>query len=448
MRLKTYLATYLLFLLILFGSIGIVSTYLSNSQVTMLKNKSEGQFESITRSLYRDVTALYAREQHRPDIFQSSVISLVQSYAHYYRRHNVSLFVEHLVVPLNRREDRGLVFIQDLAGRYVIRATGFLPAPFDEFLLGYTLDVTENIQEMRDVQSVLLFSAIMFSALAAVALYMILSSIFKPLQIVAETSREIAGGNFDRRIEIKGKNELAQMGADFNKMADQIQVQILSLEEEAENKQQFVDNFAHEIRTPLTSIYGYAELLQKAALNEEEIIESATYIMEESRHMRNIANSLLELATLRDYVPEMAEINIANLFEDILQSVKIHYSNDFDDNTICGQEDLVKALLLNLCNNAKKAYEGVDGLVKLAAEREDGGIKITVTDYGCGIPRDQLQKIFEPFYRLDTARNRVLAGGGVGLGLTLCKRIVDVHGAKMQIESEPGKGTTVEVLFN
>jgi len=160
--------------------------------------------------------------------------------------------------------------------------------------------------------------------------------------------------------------------------------------------------------------------------------------------MRNIANSLLELATLRDYVPEMSGINVQKIFDEISQAMLVETIVDTPDMTIKGQEDLIKSLLLNLCSNALKAGSTH---VKLAAMGVGSQVKITVTDNGCGIPADQLQKIFEPFYRLDKARNRILASGGVGLGLTLCQRIAAVHGAQMQVMSQEGVGTLVEVIF-
>ena len=443
MKLKTYLATYLLFLLILFASIGLVSVYLTNSQMDMLKDKSAGQFQAIIHTLARDVSVLWGRGDWHPAAFSGAVAERVRGYARYYSRQNIHLNIIDFNLTRGTPPQPEVYFSSDTG--YFILAGDFLPEPFNNLWLEYRWDVSGEILNMRGVQRTLLVTAIAFSLVAAVALYFILSSIFKPLHIIAGASKKIAGGEFGERIIVSGNNELAQVAIDFNMMAERIENQMFSLEEEAKNKQQFVDNFAHEIRTPLTSIYGYAEYMQKVALNEEEVIDFASSIMDESRHMRNIANSLLELATLRDYVPEMDNINVENLFADIAQSMDIVTVIDTPHITIRGQEDLIKSLLLNLCNNAKKA--GSD-FVELAAVCLQDAIKITVTDNGCGIPTDQLQKIFEPFYRLDKARNRVLASGGVGLGLTLCQRIAAVHGAKINILSQEGNGTKVEILFN
>ena len=279
-----------------------------------------------------------------------------------------------------------------------------------------------------------------------------MSSIFKPLTIVAKVSREIASGKFSERIPVKSKNEVAQVALDFNKMAERIEQQISLLEEEAANKQQFVDNFAHEMRTPLTSIYGYAEYMQKARLDEGETIELSERIMNRTSYLKEIANSLLKLAMLRDYTPDKREISIRHLFDDVAQTIKapmeeanIEFTCKSDAEVISGQEDLIKSLLLNLCLNALKSCASNKGVVHMEAKKESGGITLSVTDNGCGIPEDLLAKITEPFYRVDKARNR--EHGGAGLGLTLCQKIADVHGAEMLIESDVGAGTTVKITF-
>jgi len=453
MRLKTFIATYLLFLTILFSSVGIVSTYLTNSQINMLEDKSAGQFQVIMHTLVRDISLSWGRYGWGHGDFSDTVSRIVDDYARYYSRHNVHIFITDLARTQSEIEVVApeMAFIQR-GEHYYIHAQSTLPAPFEHFLFDYRLNITENIVEMRSVQNVLLVSAIIFSIVAAFALNLILASIFKPLNIVANASREIAEGKFGERIPVRGNNELSQVAYDFNKMAERVEDQIAYLEEEAQNKQQFVDNFAHEIRTPLTSIYGYAEYLQKTTLDEKEIIESSEYIMSEAAHMKNIANSLLELATLRDYVPVKDEIQVSKLFDDIAgtleqllheRGVGLICDNDID--IINAQEDLIKSLLLNLCTNAIKACASDEGIVWLKAHAHADGIVVSVSDNGCGIPEESLQKVTEPFYRLDKSRNR--EHGGTGLGLTLCSQIAAVHKAEMIINSSPGAGTTIDIIF-
>ena len=489
MRLKTFIATYLLFLCILFSSLGIVAVYMANSQTEILKEKSVGEYHSIAATLAKDIAVIYGRSAGFPDMDSAeSVNSLVKGYTQYYRRYNIEIAVDDLSLPERSGGgssgsggdvdgsdgsdgSSGSSGSGDMDGgdggsssafneisfvrqeqEHFIRIIGMLPEPFQFYQLSYYLNITKNIMETQNIQNILLLFAVIFSVFTAIALYFILSGIFKPLGAVADISRKIADGQYDERIYIRGKHELAEMAADFNRMAEIIEKQISFLEAEAVGKQQFVDNFAHEIRTPLTTIYGYAEYMQKASLDEKEIIESAQYIMDESSHMKNISNSLLELATLRNYAAVKSKIYIPRLFDEISRSMEkslrehnIQLICNYEVDTIDGQEDLIKSLLINLCHNALKSCTPDEGIIHLGAERQGGNIVISVSDNGCGIPGDSIEKITEPFYRVDKARSR--EQGGAGLGLTLCKQIVEAHGAGMIIESVVGMGTTVKITF-
>ena len=454
MRLKTFIATFLLFLTILFSSVGIVSFYLNNSQINMLKDKSAGQFQTIVSSIDRDVAALWGRgaeQGHTGTDFYEAVDALVRGYARYYSRHNIDISITNLRLSRNEPPPSEITF-ESRDEEYFIFITGLLSEPFSYFLLEYRLDISGSIMEMRSIQSILLVSIIAFSIIAAFGLYIVLSSIFRPLTIVAKTSREIADGKFGERIPITSNNEIAQVAVDFNKMAERIERQIHLLEEESENKQQFVDNFAHEMRTPLTSIYGYAEYMQKAILEDGEIIELSERIMNRAGYLQEIANSLLQLAMLRSYAPKKKEIAVRHLFEDIAITLKVPIENvgvkficNPDADVIYGQEDLIKSLLLNLCLNALKACTPKEGAINLEAKNKGNGVILSVTDNGCGIPTDSLPKVTEPFYRVDKARNR--KDGGAGLGLALCQKIAEAHGAEMIIESAVGTGTTVKITF-
>jgi len=417
----------------------------------MLKETSAGRFQTITSSLARDVAVLWGRHVE-PAYFYDAVDSLVRGYARYYGRHNIYISLTNTELSwLAHRPELPEISTAHREQNRFINIMGPLPAPFGHFVLEYNHDITGNVADMQNIQRVLLLAAIVFSIVAAIALHFILASIFRPLSIVATASKKIADGRFGERIPIKGKNELANVAIHFNKM-------VAHLEEEALSKQQFADNFAHEIRTPLTSIYGYAQYMQKARLSEEEIIESAGYILAEAGHMSNVANSLLELATLRNYAPAKSAIIISKLFADINQTLEsplrengaelICHSGD--DILIYGQQDLIRSLLLNLCTNGIKACAQGKGKIHLEAVAHSNFVTISVTDNGCGIPAESLAKIYEPFYRVDKSRSRELdAAGksGAGLGLTLCKQIAEAHNAEISVQSSPGLGTIVKIKF-
>ncbi|MCL2253357.1 MAG: HAMP domain-containing histidine kinase [Lachnospiraceae bacterium] len=451
MRIRTFIATYLLFLAVLFSSVGIVSFYLNKTQINMLKDKCAGQFQTIVSSLDRDVAVTWGRNGLADADFFENVEMLIRGYAKYYLRHNISITMIDYRLSGSEPPPSEIAFYNN-DGVYFILISGLLSEPFGYFLLDYRMDITESITEMRMIQNILLISMVAFSVIAAIGLYLVLTSIFRPLAVVAEASREISNGKFDERIPVNAKNELAQVAIDFNKMAEHVEHQIFLFAEEAENKQQFVDNFAHEMRTPLTAIYGYAEYMQKAPLEDGEVVEISERIMNRAGYLKDIANSLLELAMLRDYKPKIKEIQVQHLFDDIAQTLAepialagINFIYNTNAYMIKGQEDLLKSLMLNLCHNAIKACPRNKGIISMEAKEECGGITLAITDDGCGIPKESLAKVTEPFYRVDKARNR--KEGGTGLGLTLCKRIAEAHGAEMSIESGINVGTTVKIKY-
>jgi len=449
MRIRIYLATYLLFIIILFSSLGIVSAYMTNTQINMYTDKCIREFQTISHALYRDLYTLAGRGQ----LYAQEIAILVDGYAIYFRQQNIIIEIMDLtLVPWYTPEYAGAVvtYSQRETGQY-IHIFGALPEPLGHFRLDYFYNITAYMDNMRRIQNILLMVCIIFSVITAFALYFIVASVFKPLGVISRATRNISSGQYSERIPIKGKNELAQVAADFNQMAEQIQGQIYMLEKVAADKQQFIDNFAHEIRTPLTSIYGNAEYMQRALLDEGETIELTQLIMNNSTHMKQIANSLLQLATLRDYTPVMGEISIRQLFDDVgkimydsLYEKAVRITYKIGASSVWGQEDLIKSLLLNLCYNAAKACER-GGNIELGARENGPYITLYVRDNGHGIAPENLPKITEPFYRIDKARSR--EHGGVGLGLTLCKQIADVHGAKFTVESALGVGTKVSLLL-
>lgn len=448
MRIKTFLATYLLFVLVFFTSLGVVSVYMTSSQLNMLREKSEAEFRTIAASLAKDIAVLSGRNLGFLD-FEESVHDLTDGYSRYYQKNNISLELENVSDAAEPKTE----FIFATEGqKHFLLISGELSGSFQYYRLNYSCDISQNISDLERVQNILLLLAVIFSAITALALYIILSKIFKPLGIVSRISRKIADGQYNERINVKGRNELSSMAENFNRMATEIEKQIHLLEEEVSQKQQFVDNFAHEIRTPLTSIYGYAEYMQKARLNEEELIESAQSILNEAGYMRKISDSLLELAMLRQYTMRKQRVSLPQLLDGAAQSLRGLMPEKQTEiicvceaNVLLGQEDLLRSLLLNLGVNAIKACPSVGGVIRLEAKEEAQHVALAVTDNGCGIPEESISRVTEPFYRVDKARSRET--GGVGLGLALCLQIVSAHDAQMRIDSKPGHGTRVEIIF-
>lgn len=442
MKLKTFFISYALFLAILLGALATISFYLTRHQIQSLQAQSVAEYQRISGVIEREVNAVYER-----GVEPFVIDALLESHINFHLNRNVLLTIE----PNENVAVATHVSFENLDG-HLIQVEGNLNTLAGGFDFGITFDVTESTDELREIQRVFLHLFVIFSLISALILYVVLNKIFQPLEQVATSAKKIADGNFDERIILKGKNEIAVVADHFNQMASEIESKIHLLQEESQRKQQFMDNLAHEIRTPLTSIYAYAELMQRVALNEKEKYESIGYIMSESTHMKKITNSMLELAALRNHTIEKEEISIEKLFSQIANTLEMpfkEYQVGFTANPIngvlLGQDDLIKSLILNLCMNSAKACESGVGAVVLKAQAKTDQIIISVADNGCGMANEELEKITEPFYQVDKVRNR--ASGGIGLGLTLVKEITNLHQAELIIESTLGTGTTVKLIF-
>jgi len=443
MKLKTFFISYLLFLSILLAAISTISIYLTNHQLQNLSEQNRLAFERISTTILREVNAVYGRLASA-----EAVDSLLLSHINFHQQQGIELFVEAVDEPVVFEQLGFDESASQLSFSYnLVTDMGILA-------MQVNFDIAASLSELQNIQQVLLYLFISFSLLATIILYFILAKIFKPFELITASTNKIARGNYSERITVRGNNELSLMANNFNHMAAEIDQHVRLLKDEASRKQQFIDNLAHELRTPLTSIYGYAQYLQNAKLTEADTFESLTIIMEEANYMKQLTNSMLELAKLRNHQPVMHEIVIADLFKQVRNSLEIplkKYQINFEvtpsDGKINGQVDLIKSLLSNLCINAAKACPQNSGFISLTSKKLSAGCyQFVVTDNGCGIANADLAKLTEPFYQVDTARNKTTQG--VGLGLAIVKQIANSHRAKLEITSQLDIGTTVKITFN
>lgn len=271
----------------------------------------------------------------------------------------------------------------------------------------------------------------------------------RPLGRLSAAARRMAEGKLDQRVRVDGDDEIAQLSADFNVMAHRIQRQVGELKAAQRRQEDFIGSFAHEIKTPLTSIIGYADLLRSRPATEEQVRESAGYIFGEGRRLEALSRKLLDLIVLerQDFplrpVPLDAFLRrVAGAMEPPLRQAGIRLTVRAEGVPARMDPDLMETVCVNLLDNARKAMEQ-GGEVLLEGVSEEDGVCIQVTDRGKGIPAEELERVTEAFYMVDKSRSR--AQGGAGLGLALCRRIVELHGGTLEIESEPGRGTRVRV---
>lgn len=304
-----------------------------------------------------------------------------------------------------------------------------------------------NLQALRAVGL-----SLGISLLAAVLLLLLVRHLLKPLGALRENARSIAGGNYDQRLAIRSQDELADLAQDMNALAQAVQERVAQLEQVAEERRVFVANLAHEMKTPLTSIMGYADLLYlPRQVSEAQRVEYSCIILDEARRLRSLSAKLLELLTVGSVnltlVPtplEQVVGEVAVSLEPLLEQADLTLLCDCPPLILNMDVELFKSLLYNLLDNARKASP-TGGKLSFTAQAEGGQAILRIRDWGRGIPPQELDKICQPFYMVDKSRSR--KAGGAGLGLALCQAIVTAHGGTMTFESQPGEGTQVTLSF-
>jgi len=295
---------------------------------------------------------------------------------------------------------------------------------------------------------VVVIISIVFSSLISALFAALLT---RPLQRLSRSTKQIAGGLYDKRANVVSKDEIGEFARDFNAMADSLENKIEELADAAQRQKDFTASFAHELKTPLTSVIGYADTLRSRALPPENQMNAANYIFTEGKRLEAMSRSLLDLFALENSKPVMQQASAQQLAEAVAESITslmqekgITLLVQVEPATLKVEPELIKTLLYNLLDNARKA-SNQNGKIELIGQLDAGHYRYTVRDYGRGIPADALARITEPFYMVDKSRSR--SEGGAGLGLALCQRIAQAHGTVLEYESEIDVGTTVSFLL-
>ena len=219
-------------------------------------------------------------------------------------------------------------------------------------------------------------------------------------------------------------------------------------------KKQFTANVSHELKTPLTSIAGYAELIETGMAKPEDIKPFAGVIRKQALRLVNLSEDIIQLSQLEESDDEDMSFESVNLYEiaqRCVEALNINAINKCVTLNLTGEEcyirgkaQLVEELVYNLCDNAIR-YNKENGNVTVTVTPLEKGASVSVKDTGIGIPKKYQERIFERFFRVDKSRSK--ATGGTGLGLAIVKHITQLHDAKLEISSEEGKGTEIIVTF-
>ena len=287
------------------------------------------------------------------------------------------------------------------------------------------------------IPSLVVIAVVLFAFCALLA-YFLTKSFIAPIEKVAE--------NLDGQVDVGTYKELTPF-------LETIQEQHKNIIKSAKMRQDFTANVTHELKTPLTSISGYAELIESGMTGEKETRRFAKEIHRNAKRLIRLINDILQLSELdtRETALETERLNLYGMAATCVEMLKINAEPNKVKLGVKGRvawiegnRSMIEELLYNLCSNAIR-YNKPNGRVDVLVTETEEGILLKVADTGIGIPEKHQERIFERFYRVDKSRSK--ERGGTGLGLAIVKHIVAEHGAKINLESEEGVGTTISVLF-
>ncbi len=319
----------------------------------------------------------------------------------------------------------------------------------DRILFLETLkDVSEVFQERGLGFSVYRRLTILMLVLGTVIMHFISSWLTRPVRFLTRATKRMAAGEYSYRAKKVSRDELGALTGDFNRMAAALEENIGRLEEEIQAREDFVGAFAHELKTPLTSIIGYADMLRSRKLDEEKSFLSANYIYTEGKRLEAMSIRLLDIIVTRRGEVELTEVPVKTLFDYLKDMFSVREDMDYrftyEEGTVRAEARLIETVLVNLLDNACKASEP-GSRIEVDGRKEGDGYRFTVRDYGLGIPKKEQARITQAFYMVDKSRSR--SKNGAGLGLALCAEILALHASRLEIESTPGEGSRIGFLL-
>ncbi len=320
------------------------------------------------------------------------------------------------------------------------------------------------------------FLLVAFLLLAVATGVFLARRLVRPIESIQVAAAKIGSGQLDQRIEVSSNDELGALAEEFNRMAAQLQesysglelkveerthelglaltaldVKSRELEAASQHKSDFLANMSHELRTPLNAILGFSQVLREEMVGEvnEKQAEYLEDILSSAHHLLSLINDVLDLSKVEagQFELEIAPFSLRDSLERGVvmvreratqDEVRIEVAADPDVDVVQGDERRVRQVIFNLLSNAVK-FTPAGGAVDVSANRVDGEVRVSVTDTGPGLAPEDHERIFDEFQQTDAG---VEQREGTGLGLALSKRLVELHGGRIWVESEVGRGST------
>ncbi|WP_373600343.1 HAMP domain-containing sensor histidine kinase [Paraclostridium bifermentans] len=397
----------------------------------------------------KDVEVLYKdqSEENFDDILNTSVFSPYNINI-YKNGKLIKVYGENLKVTKEsiKTLDEGKIYINQIKpSKFPIKNMPTVGYPFEFKNDSYYVYITINLVEhFFDVSIPIKINFIIIIFTGVVMFSVLAKTIVSRIKILTIASKEVESGNFEMKIEAKGKDEISKLTKNFNSMVKKIR-------KTEQMRQEFVANVSHEIQSPITSIMGFSTLLQSDYLDDEDKKSYAKIIEEESRRLSKLSENLLKLTTLDNeqniikksnfYLDEQIR-KVILMMENQWAKKNINFNINLPKTKIYADKDLLEQVWINLINNAIKfSYENKS--IDINIENVENKINVSIRDYGSGISYDKIEKIFDRFYQADESRKIE----GSGLGLSIVKKIVDIHNGSILVNSRIDEGTQFIVVI-
>ena len=339
---------------------------------------------------------------------------------------------------------------ESLSGGEAMTAAGRFTQSGYTFILVSSRDISSVFDDMHEMRRGFITSFIIAELLGAAIMAAVSYYISAPLKRLTKSTRRFEAGDYSERITVRSRDETGELSRSFNSMAGTVEGVIERLELASKQKDDFTASFAHELKTPLTSVIGYADMIyQKNDMTRAEIKDAAGYILNEGMRLEALSFKLMELIVLEKQDFTLALLPVNDLIADAADTLRPMLSKknaelelNIEPAYVKAEPDLFKTLMLNLADNAAKAGAG---RIVISGSLSGNEYALSVKDDGRGISKEHLKRITEAFYMVDKSRSR--REHGAGLGLAIAQRIAKLHGTTLAFSSEPGQGTKVSLVL-
>ena len=329
----------------------------------------------------------------------------------------------------------------------LLDTAGCVPIGTDRYYLNVRFPADDLFDVRRSEVRAFVSLHLVTVAVCIGAMLLISYFVSRPVRTLTKATQLIEEGQYDVRADVKSLDEIGDLAISFNAMAESIEQKVSTLEGYAKQQKDFVANFSHELKTPMTSIIGYADMLRSAELDEEDAFMASNFIFSEGKRLEALSLKLMDLVVLdkdefelvRGYARRVLG-HVMAVVTPMLEQHGLTLKTDIEQHQILYEKDLLLTLITNLIDNARKASEP-GKTIELTGRKQEGRYRITVTDHGIGIPEEELNRITEAFFMVDKSRSR--AQHGAGLGLAIGNKIAQLHGSELHFESKVGEGTSV-----